>query len=733
MMARDESSNPEYLKLKKEIESFEQRFVLLSKPNPYRMTIIKHRVTDDDIYNDIQFPREIVTQSDGEKYVYLIKLKGYLIQNEISRAKDGVLQIKIPEIVDCIDFYTWMVYQICIDDYMTQYAQIDTAQKYLNCTVREIDIIGNSKTLVCSFGDLYAVGLESVVYNQKDNRVNIVSTNQTLLYSGKIKFVQFDGQNIRQLKAQNWQHHRIGMGDVDDFNGLKLKRLDNFGMLYNILQTRPYIDIKSIDFQHVSDLYYGFYHCEDSVLDLKDFGFNHIRSLEGAFQGCEKLKRILNFDSSQLEEHLNDQRYASTQHDRLDNIPKVRVDRAFEYCKNLDGNDICKILDGKTIDSLEQSLSDCINLHRFPVIDISHCHNFQSSFKGSGLDGEVVIDGLKIAKNCKNPIYITPQMQYQNTDKIQSLDSSGNINRYFNVYLQNKRNNYAIYKLNDDNPDIFEDPTFVCDDKALKEADKLQEIFKQLPNRLRLVGNNFNSTFQDCNRITQLEIKNIEICLTVDDFQFYTAEVQCTNMFAECKNLRSVHIQNIKIQCSQVESDSQRCQLSLAQMFSGCQRLEEVVIENADLSDVTDDIVIRGMFSNCENLRKLVIKNVIISNNTFSSQNNGQASDAFMNCRNLISGEVQLENIYFIQYGYLDMRGLHRIIEAKYRLTSEMYDEDYIEHIKNHKLNTLRDIGSKVFNGVVQKDLTKYTANEMQNLRKLFKFIRYFDTQAFTD
>lgn len=70
------------------------------------------------------------------------------------------------------------------------------------------------------------------------------------------------------------------------------------------------------------------------------------------------------------------------------------------------------------------------------------------------------------------------------------------------------------------------------------------------------------------------------------------------------------------------------------------------------------------------------------------------------------------------------MQSLHRIVEAKYRLSSEMYNEDYTEHVENHKLSTLRDLDTKVFNGI----LDGYTDSEISNLKKLFKFIRYFDT-----
>lgn len=250
--------NPAYKALEQEIYYFENKFKLLGKDNPYRLNIVKHIDEREDRELDIVYPRPLMTDTNGQKFVYLVQLQGYIIQNEIHNIKDGILRIRIPELVDSIDFFGWLIYQAAQNGSMMQYAQSHMAQQDISNNLKEVDIIGNSKTILCRFGDIYNIKLEEVNYNQDGNTLDIVQTQRNLTFGGVVKFENFDGQNVRQLKAQNWGN-RVSLADTDDLKGLKLKRLDRFQMLYRVLRARSYIDIKSIDFSHVRSLYYGFF------------------------------------------------------------------------------------------------------------------------------------------------------------------------------------------------------------------------------------------------------------------------------------------------------------------------------------------------------------------------------------------------------------------------------------------------------------------------------------------
>lgn len=742
MLDDKDKLNPAYKALEQEIYYFENKFKLLGKDNPYRLNIVKHIDEREDRELDIVYPRPLMTDTNGQKFVYLVQLQGYIIQNEIHNIKDGILRIRIPELVDSIDFFGWLIYQAAQNGSMMQYAQADMAQRDISNNLKEVDIIGNSKTILCRFGDIYHIKLEEVNYNQDENTLDIVQTQRNLTFGGVVKFENFDGQNVRQLKAQNWGN-RVSLSDTDDLKGLKLKRLDKFQMLYRVLRARPYIDIKSIDFSHVRSLYYGFYYSGAKVIDLADFKFNQIQDLQNAFQDCENLERILNFDSSQLQEQFNRAKYAFRQKDYTDNVPYIQFKDAFAGCKNLCEEDVLRITDGITVDNMSAQFRFCKKLQRFPNIDITKCRDFQYQFYSSGLSGDIVLDGLKYSSQ-KNPIYITHDIDIPNTcatpwkyldvslDDKSSLQGQ-NILRYYNVYLRNKKYNYTAFPLNSDNLDIFEKPVLYTDGKneleQLKMADKLQENFKNTPNRLRIVGESFTRTFLNCDKLTQIEIKNIQLCLTLENFQFSLADFDCVEMFQGCKHLKRVVIQNVKVQCSQAEDNDIQCRIKLSNMFQDCENLEEVLIENVDLSDATDGINFEGMFMNCKKLRKLTIRNVIFGTNAFGVGEGDCIRDMFFGCDSLIDGDIQLENINIVSYGFVNMQSLNELIEQKHKLLkAKQNTNDYEKYLSEQKRKALTDMQNLAFRDTVQIQYGEYTNKEINNLRKLFKLCRYLNS-----
>jgi len=111
MLDDKDKLNPAYKALEQEIYYFENKFKLLGKDNPYRFNIVKHIDEREDRELDIVYPRPLMTDTNGQKFVYLVQLQGYIIQNEIHNIKDGILRIRIPELVDSIDFFGWLIYQ----------------------------------------------------------------------------------------------------------------------------------------------------------------------------------------------------------------------------------------------------------------------------------------------------------------------------------------------------------------------------------------------------------------------------------------------------------------------------------------------------------------------------------------------------------------------------------------------------------------------------------------------
>ena len=166
-------------------------------------------------------------------------------------------------------------------------------------------------------------------------------------------------------------------------------------------------------------------------------------------------------------------------------------------------------------------------------------------------------------------------------------------------------------------------------------------------------------------------------------------------------------------------------------MFQDCENLEEILIENVDLSDATNGINFEGMFMNCKKLRKLTIRNVIFWTNAFDVGVGDCVRDMFSGCDSLVYGDIQLENINIVSYGYVNMQSLNELIEQKHKLLkTKQNTNDYEKYLSEQKSKALNDMQSLAFRDTVHIQYGEHTNKEINNLRKLFKLCRCLNSPA---
>ena len=166
-------------------------------------------------------------------------------------------------------------------------------------------------------------------------------------------------------------------------------------------------------------------------------------------------------------------------------------------------------------------------------------------------------------------------------------------------------------------------------------------------------------------------------------------------------------------------------------MFQNCENLEEVLIENVDLSDATNGINFEGMFMNCKKLRKLTIRNVIFGTNAFGVGVGDCIRDMFSGCDSLVDGDIQLENINIVSYGFVNMQSLNELIEKKHKLLKAKQNTyDYEQYLSEQKSKALNDMQSLAFRDTIHIQHGEHTDKEINNLRKLFKLCRCLNSSA---
>lgn len=440
-----------------------------------------------------------------------------------------------------------------------------------------VDCIDTTSWLIPEIFDLDMISCLRMIESMSDNIKHIV-----IIGNGKPLYGQLDRAGVICLRDTPWtqQLHRSNFVDDQQLETLVFKDFDgrNIQQIFSVLQSR----LKQLKYQNLDEI--GLRKLED----VRDNKFSVLKSgvsfLEDVdLQGCNTVLGIfseINDETLDLQ-RMNLREFSDMKElfARSPNLRSVKFGNSIKYPKYSEGMDIEKIF------------LDCVKLEEIP----------------EGFENIAIHNGLCAFSNCKS-------IKKINQDRL-DIQKARDLSEMFSESgLRGK---------------------IVIDGLKFRNA----EIVGEGDNKRCRLSNLFqiHEIFSSCSKITQLEIKNIEL-----------PEVhQASSLFDMCDGLKKVVIQNVTVghfdnfnetynSFWYKDGQTKDTVVDFYDTFQGCESLEEVELIKVRLPIIQLD----QAFEDCENLRKIRL----VDSEIFGIQSSGSM---FEDCESLSSIELINSKVQF--------------------------------------------------------------------------------------